>query len=104
MLDNIILLIGSSAEGQDDLINLLIKQAKAYLVLYLGLESYDTAYDSLIIKMVIEDWNRRGSEGIASRSFSGLSESYNTESAYSSIIMDALSTAKASLGGGIRFL
>lgn len=100
MLDNIILLIGAAAQGQDDLINLLIKQAKAFLVMYCGLDEYDTKYDSIIVKMVIEDWNKRGSEGLSSRSFSGMSENFNDEP-YSSVIMTALKKASK---GSIRFL
>jgi hypothetical protein len=85
MLDKIKLLIGPAA-NDDELIELLISQAKSFLLLFCGLDSYDSKYDSLIIRMVIEDFNKRGSEGINSRSFSGVSENYN-EDPYSSLVM-----------------
>lgn len=76
MLENIILLIGDAAVGQDDLLTLLIKNAKSYAVQYCGLDSYSSSLDSIIMKMVCEDFNKRGSEGLGSKSFSGISESY----------------------------
>lgn len=100
MLDDIILLIGPAAVGQDDLIELLIKQAKSFLIMYCNLDEYDKKFDSIVIKMVIEDWNKRGSEGITSKSFNGISESYSEEP-YSSIIMTALKKMKRN---GIKFL
>jgi hypothetical protein len=100
MLEKILLLIGDAATGQDDLIELLIKQAKDFVIMYCGLSEYDSKFDSIVMKMVVEDWNRRGSEGLASRSFSGISESYNEEP-YSSVIMTSLKKLNK---GGIRFL
>ena len=100
MLEKILLLIGDAAKGQDELIELLIKQAKEFVVMYCGLDEYDNKFNSVVIKMVIEDWNRRGSEGLASRSFSGLSETYNAEP-YSSVVMFSLKKLNK---GGIRFL
>lgn len=99
MLENIILLIGDAAVGQDEVILALIKQAKAFVVLYCGLSEYDKSYDVILTKMVIEDWNRRGSEGVQSISFGGLTQNFE-ESPYSPQIMSMLKKA----GKGIRFL
>ena len=90
MFDKVMLLIGPAANGQDELIELLIQQAKAYLMMFCNLETYDSKYDNLVIKMVIEDFNRRGMEGLQSQSFSGVSTTVNTDEPYSAIVMSQL--------------
>lgn len=89
MLDKILLLIGPAANGQDELIELLIQQAKAYLLMFCNLDSYDSRYDNIVIRMVIEDFNRRGMEGLQSQSFSGVSTTLGNEP-YSSLVMNQL--------------
>ena len=91
MLENLKLLLGNSAS--EELLELLISQAQNFLLLFCGLSEYDERYDSLIIRMVVEDFNKMGSEGVKSRSFNGLSETYNEEP-YSSLIMTQLRSYK----------
>ena len=71
MIDNIKLLLDIADDTQDDLINLLInictKQAEDYT-------HREDELDTVVTLMVVESYNRLGSEGISSRSFSGISE------------------------------
>lgn len=91
MLEKLRLLLGNSAS--EELLELLISQAQDFLLLFCGISEYDEKYDSLIVRMVVEDYNKMGNEGIKSRSFSGLSESY-IEDPYSAIIMSQLKSYK----------
>ena len=54
MLDDIILLIGPAAVGQDDLIELLIKQAKSFLTMYCNLDGYDKKFGARPLNREIE--------------------------------------------------
>ena len=87
MLENLKLLLGNSAS--EELLELLIAQAQNFLLLFCGLSEYDEKYDSLIVRMVVEDFNKMGNEGVKSRSFNGLSETYSEEP-YSPLIMSQL--------------
>lgn len=91
MLDKIMLLLGNSVNPE--LIELLITQAQSFLLLFCNLSEYDDKYDSLIIRMVMEDYNRMGSEGVTSRSFNGLSETFG-DTPYSSLVMNQLNSYK----------
>lgn len=87
MFDKIRLLIGPAAS--DELIELLISQAKSFFLLFCNISEYDSKYDALIIRMVVEDYNKMGSEGLKSKSFNGLSESYSDDP-YSPMVMSQL--------------
>lgn len=77
MLDKLMVLLGISAnDGKEELLELLIKNAKAFATLYCNLPKYSSDMDFIIMKMVVEDYNKIGSEGLESRSFSGVSENY----------------------------
>lgn len=87
MFDKINLLLGGAAS--EELIELLISQAKSFLLLFCNLSEYNSKYDALIIRMVVEDFNKMGSEGVKSKSFNGLSESFGDDP-YSPLIMTQL--------------
>ena len=91
MFDKISLLLGNAAS--EELIELLISQAKSFLLLFCNLSEYNSKYDALIIRMVVEDYNRMGSEGIKSKSFNGLSETFNDDP-YSPLLMAQLNSYK----------
>lgn len=76
ILDKIKLLLPNA---NDDILSLLIDLAKDFSINYCNLSEYNTALDNIIVKMVLEDFNKLGSEGISSKSFSGVSESYTTD-------------------------
>lgn len=79
MLETIKLMLGISDTSKDALLNCLIDNAKAFAVSYCGLAEYSIALDNAVIKMILEDFNKLGSEGISGKSFSGLSENYNED-------------------------
>lgn len=91
MLENLKLLLGNDVE--EALLELLIAQAQDFLLLFCNLSDYDDKYDGLIVRMVVEDYNKMGSEGVKSRSFNGLSETYSDQP-YSPLIMKQLSGFK----------
>lgn len=91
MFEKINLLLGGAAS--EELIELLIEQAQSFLLLFCNVTEYDSKYDSLIIRMVVEDYNKMGSEGIKSKSFNGLSETYS-EDPYSPLLMTQLRSYK----------
>jgi len=76
MLDKIKLLLNISNDDKDDLLVTLISMCKDYATDYCNLEEYDQKLDSAVIEMVIERYNRIGSEGIISATSSGIKEEY----------------------------
>lgn len=88
MLEKLKTLLGIATDDKDELLNLLISNAKAFVLSYCGLSAYTSSFDNVVLKMALEDYNRLGSEGKTSQSFSGLSESYNDD--YSSAVYSFL--------------
>lgn len=76
ILDKLKLLIPNAS---DEVLSLLIDLAKDFTINYCNLSEYNTALDNVVLKMVSEDFNKLGYEGISSKSFSGISESYTTD-------------------------
>ena len=68
--------IESSDTSKDILLNTIIDMCADEAVTYCRLSEYEDKLDGAVIKMVIQSYNRLGSEGIASQSFSGVNESY----------------------------
>ena len=87
MLENLKLLLGL---GQNDepLLNVLIKMCKNFAMNYCNLDSYETELDYIVQQMVCEKYSQLGSQGLSSRSFSGVSEDYFSN--YSDSVMTAL--------------
>lgn len=79
LLQRIKLYLDISENSKDTILDEFINIAKDYAVQYCHLETYDDKLDSIIVKMVVEDYNRRKAEGISSRNYSGISESYGTD-------------------------
>ena len=76
MLEKIKLLLGLSGDQEDELIMTLISLCKDEAYVYCNLHEYDSKLDYIIIQMVIERYNRMGSEGAESQSTDGISTSY----------------------------
>lgn len=76
MLDKIKLLLNLAGDDKDELIQTLISLCKDEAVDYCNLEDYDAKLDSAVIQMVIERYNRLGSEGLSSTTSSGIKEEY----------------------------
>lgn len=76
MVEEIKILLGDAAENYTEAqINLCVKQATAEVIAYCNRE-LDTELEMIVEKIAIIKLNRMNSEGLASQSFSGVSESY----------------------------
>lgn len=79
MLERIKLLLNKeNDDGIDELLLLFIALCKEEAYIYCNLEEYDEALDYIVIQMVIERYNRIGSEGTTAQSSSGASASYDS--------------------------
>lgn len=76
MITKVKLLLGISDNYQNELLEVLIDNAKSFAVSYCRLNEYNSNLDSAVTRMVIEDYNRMGGEGTDNQTFSGMSESY----------------------------
>ena len=77
MLERIKLLLNKD-DSADELLNTLISMCKEEAYIYCNLEEYDNKLDIVVTSMVIEKYNRMGSEGTLSQSSSGASASYDS--------------------------
>jgi hypothetical protein len=76
LINNIKIRLGDAANNySDDLINLLIEDAKSEVSSYCNRE-IDAELEKVVEKIVVIKLNRVNSEGLASQSYSGTSESY----------------------------
>lgn len=78
MLDKIKLLLSMTDDTADDLLNTLIAMCKEEAYIYCNLPEYNAKLDNIVVSMVIEKYNRIGSEGSKSQSASGISASYDS--------------------------
>ena len=88
MLDKIKILLGLTDDSKDELLNVLIALCKDESIDFCNLKEYSSKLDSAIIAMVIERYNKMGTEGISSVSTNGINESY--ENGYSEIVLSKL--------------
>lgn len=76
MIDEIKLMLGDSASNYSDaLISLYYKRALAEVEDYCKREA-DSVLEGVAQEIAVIKLNRRGSEGLSSQSYSGVSESY----------------------------
>lgn len=79
MLDRLKLLLHKEDDDTiDELLMLLITLCKDEAYIYCNLDEYDEALDYIVIQMVIERYNRIGSEGTTAQSASGASATYDS--------------------------
>ena len=78
MLEKIKLLLNKTDDSVDELLTTLIGLCKDEAIIYCNREEYDTKMEFVIIQMVIERFNRIGSEGTTSQSSSGASANYDS--------------------------
>ena len=78
MLENIKLLLGISSTEKDALLQLLIQQAEDEAKDFTHREDV-CELQSTIEKMVVYNYNRLGTEGLNSESYSGVSYNYTTD-------------------------
>ena len=91
LLDKVKLLLGITETSKDDLLTLLIEQATDEALTYTHSTSVD-GLDTTIVKMVVYNYNRLGTEGVDSEGFSGVSYSYSAD--YPDSIMRSLKSAR----------
>ena len=76
MLERIKLLLSIADDEQDELLSTLIVLCQEEAYIYCNLEEYDSKLDFIVTQMVIERFNRIGSEGLVSQNHSGVSSAY----------------------------
>lgn len=85
-------------KSKDDLLALLLEQARGYLLTYCRVDMIDERMARTVISMAAEDFGRMGGEGLSYRTVSGASEGYRGE--YSPRIMAELRRFRR-LGGPV---
>lgn len=75
-LNNLKLLLNIADTSKDALLSLVYDGAASNFFEYTNQVEIPNAANSLIVKMAIVDYNRLGSQGLNSQSYSGVSESY----------------------------
>lgn len=78
MLDKIKLLLNITNDDTDELLMTLISLCKDEAYVYCNLPEYNSKLDTIVIQMVIERYNRIGSEGATEQSSSGVSMTYDS--------------------------
>ncbi len=78
MLDKLKLLLNIPDDTQDELLQVLISLCKDEAFNYCNLQEYSAKLDGAVIQMVIERYNRIGSEGATQQSSSGASITYDS--------------------------
>lgn len=78
MLDKLKLLLNIQDDTQDELLQVLIALCKDEAFNYCNLAEYSMKLDGAVIQMVIERYNRIGSEGATQQSSSGVSMTYDS--------------------------
>lgn len=78
MLEKIKLLLGLYDETKDDLLTILIEQAIDEALAYTHNDCVDEL-DTSIIAMVVYKYNRIGTEGVESESYSGVKFDYSAD-------------------------
>lgn len=78
MLEKIkILLNRADDDSLDELLQILISLCKEEAYIYCNFTEYNSKLDAVVIQMVIERYNRMGSEGATAQSTSGVSVTYD---------------------------
>lgn len=77
MIDKIKILLGlSNTEEQDEIIETLVSLCKDEAIDFCNLEEYTNKLDSAVIEMVIERYNKLGTEGLTGVSTNGIKEEH----------------------------
>lgn len=87
MLNKVKLLLGISDSSKDTLLDQLIDNASEFVRNYTH-DDLSESVENVIVQMVIFNYNRLGTEGLQSESYSGVSFNYLTD--YPDFIMSEL--------------
>lgn len=88
MLDKIKVLLGITDSSKDELLNIIIENDIAYILNRTHRDCFNDNLENILIQCVLWDYNKIGSEGLGSESYSGLS--YNYQSQYPENIMSQI--------------
>lgn len=77
-IEQVKVLLGITDDTKDELLNLLIDNAREYAVAYTHNEDVE-ALSGCIARIAVYDYNRIGTEGIDGESYSGVSFSYSAD-------------------------
>ena len=78
MLEKIKILLGLTTNDKDSLLKMLITEATDEAILFTH-NNNTNDLDSCIMKMVVYNYNRLGTEGVDSESYSGVNFSYSAD-------------------------
>lgn len=78
MLDKLKLLLNIKDDTADELLAVLVALCKDEAYIYCNLDEYNDKLDAIVIQMVIERYNRIGSEGTTQQQASGASATYDS--------------------------
>lgn len=93
MVDKIKLLLGLTDTSKDEILSLLKERAVEYAIARSGSNEIEYIMPNTIIKMVIYDYNRLGTEGLKNESYGDITYSY-VEGDYPQDILYMLDSAK----------
>lgn len=79
MLLKLKLLLGIAGNEKDSLLQVLIDLVIQYFLDYCNRDNIPESANAVIIQMAIIQYNRLGTQGLASQGYSGVSESYLTD-------------------------
>lgn len=65
--------------SDESLLTILLEQCETQATDYCNLDEYDSKLDYIVQQMVCERFTKLYSEGVSSRSYSGMSESYTDD-------------------------
>ena len=75
LLNKVNLLLGTT--DKDDVLTMLIEDAKDEAMNYCNLIAYNVKLEPTIIKMVVQNYNKGRIQGIISESYSGVTQAYS---------------------------
>lgn len=76
MLDKLKLILGITDNSKDDLLSLILDTVIQEFLDYTNREDIPDGSNAVVLQMAVIQYNRIGSQGVASQSYSGVSESY----------------------------
>lgn len=79
MLENIKLLLNIQDNSKDNLLNYLISNVKQKILTYTNQTEILPSMEYIVDELVILRYNKLGSEGLQSESYSGISQTFNQD-------------------------